>query len=73
MRIGAKPLMLRATVLAGDALDKLSKAALIDAYCQALATLNGHGDDPVTLEEVHEDLRPLLRLRKDRMPKELQP
>ena len=47
-------------------LDRVSKAALVDLYLQALACALGHPDAPVTLEQLKTDADPLLRLRADR-------
>ena len=49
------------------ALDKVSKAALIDLYVQALAANLGACDTAPTLEEVRADADPTLRLRGDRL------
>lgn len=48
------------------ALDKVSKAALIDLYVQALAANLGACDTPPTLEQVKKDADPTLAIRNDR-------
>lgn len=71
-RLGTKPPMLAVvSTEMGRALDQLSKAALIDAYVQALALSLGESDTAPTLEQALDDLEPLLQLRGDRVPDEL--
>ena len=52
-----------------DVLRRVSKAALMDAYCHALSALLGQLGEPVSVEDMIDDLRPLLALRGDRVPK----
>ena len=51
-----------------DNFEGVSKAAVVDAYLQAVAALNGHCDDPATFSETAKDLAPVLRIRRDRLP-----
>lgn len=71
MRHGAKGHMLATSEHAGRALDSLSKSALIDAYLSALARANGSADSAPTIAEALADLRPILSVRGDRIPKSL--
>lgn len=49
-------------------LDGLSKACLIDLYTQALSLALGSFDEAPTMQEIADDVRPMLRLRDDREP-----
>ena len=68
MRLGNKgPNNLITSTIAGRALlDGVSKAALVEGYLAALARANGSPDEPPTLEEVAEDIGPVLAIRGDR-------
>lgn len=68
-RIGAKPPCSVTSSEVARELDELSKAALIDLYCQQLALNLGDGDTPVTLAQVREDAVPMLELRGDTTPR----
>ena len=66
-RLGNRGAVLEASANVGDWLcDKVSKAALVDLYLQALALQNGHADSPVTLAELLADADPTLSVRGDR-------
>jgi hypothetical protein len=73
-RIGTKkPMSITTSDEAASALDRLSKAALIDLYTCALAAAQGECDTPPTMEQIREDAIPLLKLRGDRIPDSLFP
>ena len=68
-RINTKgPLSNTTSVEAAICLDGLSKACLIDLYTQALALALGSFDEAPTLQEIADDVRPMLTLRDDREP-----
>ena len=68
-RLGTKPPALH--VVTDDvarALDRCSKAALIDAFVQSVALSLGACDTPPSMEEVREQMEPVLSARGDRSP-----
>lgn len=65
---GFKPPMSATSQDMADELARLSKSALIDVYCQALAAQLGRCDSPVSLEDIREDAMPMLEMRGDRVP-----
>ena len=66
-RLGNRGMVLEASANGGDWLiNKISKAALCDLYCQSLALQNGHADSAVSMAELLEDADPVLRARNDR-------
>lgn len=50
-------------------LDHVSKTALIDLVAQNVALIEGHCDEPATIDEIRAHAEPILRLRGDRIPK----
>jgi hypothetical protein len=64
-----KSAMMAASQDAKVVLDNISKAALIDLYCCALARLLGSVGTPVTPGEVASDANPVLAARGDRLIK----
>ena len=46
-------------------LSKLPKAVLIDLYCQAFAVARGEADSPPPMDEIREDVKTMLDLRRE--------
>ena len=65
--------MLAVTSSAAAALDRCSKAALVDMVCELVALLEGHADETPSLEELARHVWPVLQVRGDRVPQGLTP
>jgi hypothetical protein len=65
--MGAKNYPVSATVSdeAFAFLSRLSKAELIDLYCQAFATGRGEADSPPPMDEIRDDVKLMLDLRRN--------
>ena len=68
--IASKPPVLEAAADPGVqyALSKMSKAALADALAQAIAACNGRPDDPITIDDLRNEVVPTLIVRGDTIP-----
>lgn len=70
VRRSARPPMLEVSDVIGAALGQISKAAIIDLYCQALACVCGESDTPPSFSDLLDSAEPTLLLRGDRVPQE---